>query len=176
MVYNGTTHQACGGTVSRSRNNADTRQPSSPVSRWQCLEAPRQPGQYPVNTKFMPTRFEPGNGNLWKIGPASIAQHGSAQDLQHTPGRTVHSRCLHHLPARSQHSSQHRWPRPRQRLRRTPIAQRQIRKHNSQQYDLARQPQTDLTAYFDFYSYERPHPPKCTSFSRFVVQTLGPTT
>ena len=30
------------------------------------------------------------------------------------------------------------------------------------QYDLARHLQTDLTAYCDLYSYERPHPPKCT--------------
>ena len=86
MVYNGTTHQACGGTVSRSRNNADTRQPSSPVSRWQRLQAPRQSGQYPVNTRFMPTRFEPENDTSSYEGPAPSSQHGPAQHLQ--PPRT----------------------------------------------------------------------------------------
>ncbi len=30
------------------------------------------------------------------------------------------------------------------------------------QHDLARQLQTDLTAYCDLYIQERPHPPKCT--------------
>ena len=29
-------------------------------------------------------------------------------------------------------------------------------------YNLARHLQTDLTAYFDFYIHECPHPPKCT--------------
>ena len=30
------------------------------------------------------------------------------------------------------------------------------------QHDLSRHLQTDLTAYCDLYSHERPHPPKCT--------------
>ena len=44
--------------------------------------------------------------------PALGAQQRSTPDLQHRPGRTVHGRCLHHLPARCQHSGQHGWPRP----------------------------------------------------------------
>ncbi len=63
-----------------------------------------------------------------------MGKHGSAQDLQHRPGRTVHGRCFHRLPALGQHSSQHgrARPRPRQRLLRTSMAQRQIREHLSQ--------------------------------------------
>ncbi|MCY4409953.1 MAG: hypothetical protein OXC27_05790 [Caldilineaceae bacterium] len=38
------------------------------------------------------------------------------------------------------------------------------------QYDLARQHQTDLTAYFDSYGHKRTHPPKCTSF--FPIRDL----
>ena len=41
------------------------------------------------------------------------------------------------------------------------------------QYDLARQLQTDLTAYFDFYNHERPHPPKCTLFFPFRGPNIG---
>ena len=103
-----------------------------PHSPRKPLKAARRSASNPVNTRFMPNRCEPENSNCWKTVPASSAKHGSAKDLQHPPGRTVHSRCLHHLPARSQHSSQHRWPRPRQRLLRTPIAQRHIREHISQ--------------------------------------------
>ncbi len=44
---------------------------------------------------------------------APSTQQGSAQDLQHRPGRTVHGRCFHDRPARSQHSGQHGRPRPR---------------------------------------------------------------
>ena len=60
--------------------------------------------------------------------PASSTQQRSTQNLQYRPGRTVHGRRLHSLPARSRHTSQHGWPRPRarQRLLRTPMAQRQI--------------------------------------------------
>ncbi len=41
---------------------------------------------------------------------------------------------------------------------------RSVRSENTSlnQHDLARQLQTDLTAYFDVYSHESPHPPKCT--------------
>ena len=73
---------------------------------------------------------------LWLLfqGPASGARQGSTQALQHRPGCAVHGRCLHRLLARGQHTSQHgrSWPRPRQRLLRTPIAQRKVRKHLSQ--------------------------------------------
>ena len=41
------------------------------------------------------------------------------------------------------------------------------------QSDLARHLQTDLTAYFDFYSHERPHPPKCTLFFPFRGPYIG---
>ena len=41
------------------------------------------------------------------------------------------------------------------------------------QYDLARQLQTDLTAYFDSYSHKRPHPPKCTLFFPFRGPDIG---
>ena len=41
------------------------------------------------------------------------------------------------------------------------------------QYDLARLQQTDLTAYFDFYNHERPHPPKCPLFSPFRGLDIG---
>ena len=41
------------------------------------------------------------------------------------------------------------------------------------QHDLALQLQTDLTAYFDFYSHERPHPPKCTLFFPFRGPNIG---
>ena len=53
---------------------------------------------------------------------------GPAQDLQHRPGRTVHGRCFHDRPARSQHSGQHgrARPRARQRFLRTALAQRQV--------------------------------------------------
>ena len=44
------------------------------------------------------------------------------------------------------------------------------------QYDTVRQLQTGLTAYFDFYNHERPHPPKCPYFSHSVDHTLGRTT
>ena len=140
-----------------------------------ALEGSKTISQLPSEHEIHATRFEPGNGNLWKIGLASIFQHGSALDLQHPPGRTVNSRCLHHLPAHSQQSSQHRRPRPRlrQRLPRKPIAQRQIREHISQQHDLARHLQTDLTAYCDLYSHERPHPPKCTLSFPFRGPDIG---
>ena len=41
------------------------------------------------------------------------------------------------------------------------------------QHDLARQLQTDLTAYFDLYSHERPHPPQCPLFSPFRGPNIG---
>ncbi len=41
------------------------------------------------------------------------------------------------------------------------------------QYDLARQPQTDLTAYFDSSGHKRTHPPKCTSFFPFRGLVIG---
>ena len=41
------------------------------------------------------------------------------------------------------------------------------------QYDLARQLQTDLTAYCDLYSHERSHPPKCTLSFPFRGPNIG---
>ena len=41
------------------------------------------------------------------------------------------------------------------------------------QYDLARHLQTSLTAYFDLYSHERPHPPKCTLSFPFRGPDIG---
>ena len=41
------------------------------------------------------------------------------------------------------------------------------------QYDLARHLQTDLPAYFDLYSHERPHPPKCTLSFPFRGPNIG---
>ena len=41
------------------------------------------------------------------------------------------------------------------------------------QNDLTRHLQTDLTAYFDFYSHERPHPPKCTLSFPFRGLDIG---
>ena len=41
------------------------------------------------------------------------------------------------------------------------------------QHDLARQLQTDLTAYFDLYSYERPHPSGCTLSLSFRGPKIG---
>ncbi len=41
------------------------------------------------------------------------------------------------------------------------------------QYDLARQHQTDLTAYFDTYGHKRTHPPNCTSFFPFRGLVIG---
>ena len=41
------------------------------------------------------------------------------------------------------------------------------------QYDLARQHQTDLTAYFDSSGHKRTHPPKCTSFFPFCGLVIG---
>ena len=104
-VYNGAEHPARGGAVQSSRNGDDTRQPTSSGLRWKRLKAARRIASYPVSTTFIPTRFEPGNGNCWKTVPASSVKHGSAQNLQHPPGRTVHSRCLHSLPARCRSSS-----------------------------------------------------------------------
>ena len=88
-AYNRADHPARGGPVQWPRNDVDTRQPASSALRRKRLNSASRLASYPANTKFMPTRFEPENDNLWKIGPASIAQHGSAQDLQHPPGRTV---------------------------------------------------------------------------------------
>ena len=41
------------------------------------------------------------------------------------------------------------------------------------QYDLALQLQTNLTAYSDFYSHERPHPSGCTLFFPFRGPDIG---
>ena len=41
------------------------------------------------------------------------------------------------------------------------------------QYDTVRQLQTGLTAYFDFYNHERPHPPRCTLFFPFRGPNIG---
>ena len=41
------------------------------------------------------------------------------------------------------------------------------------QYDTVRQLQTDLTAYFDLYSHERPHPPRCTLSFPFRGPDIG---
>ena len=40
-------------------------------------------------------------------------------------------------------------------------------------HNLARQLQTDLTAYCDLYSHERPHPPKSPLFSPFRGPNIG---
>ena len=47
------------------------------------------------------------------------------------------------------------------------------KKKSLNQYDLAHHLQTDLTAYFDFYNHERPHPPKCTLFFPFRGPNIG---
>ncbi len=41
------------------------------------------------------------------------------------------------------------------------------------QYDMARQHQTDLTAYFDSYGHKRTHPPKCTISFPFRSLVIG---
>ena len=96
---------------------------------------------------------------LLRGGPAGRVASRSAGDLQHRPGGAVHQPGIHGRAGTERDCDQHGWPPPGfgQRVHRTLVVEREIRKRVLMGYETVAELQAGLSRYFDFYSRRRPH-------------------